>query len=165
MNRRWLLPLVLLAAAPVAAQGQPFWAARVDWYLANYDEVIGTLERDTSFAVLPVINAVCEIWARRDGAIGAEVAPAVARALIHHPRLTLSWFRDHPADFEAWLDRMPYALLTDYSGEQHAELEALRLRLVESLGAFAAVTDNADLAPMAEAIAQLAATAAVRDID
>lgn len=165
MNRPWLLTLALVAAAPVFAQDQPFWASRVEWYLANYDEVVGTLERDSGFAVLPVVNAVCEIWGRRDGSIGAEVAPAVARALIHHPALTLGWFRDRPEDFEAWMDLMPDVLLTDYSGNQSEELEAFRLQLVSALRAYSATEDDAELASMAEAVANLARNTAVSQLD
>lgn len=166
MNCRWLLLALVLLAAPLAsAQSQPFWSTRVEWYSANYDEVLTTLEQDSSFTVLPVVNTVCEIWSRRDGAMGSEVAPAVARALIHHSTLTLRWFRDHPSDFQAWLDRMPYDLLTDYSDEQSEEMEVLRLQLANTLSEYATEERDASLASMAQAVVDVATNSVVRQVD
>jgi len=93
------------------------------------------------------------------------VAPAIARALINQPSLTLHWFEDHPVDFEAWLDRMPYDLLTDYSGEWANELDSLRIALVSSLSEFALQTEDESLAQMATDVARRAEDNGIRQID
>ena len=128
-----------------------------EWYLKNTDQIESVLINGSEFEAVPVVNTLCEIWKYRDGAIGSEVAPGIALAFIHRPHLTFAWFKREPVQFDAWIERLPYALLTDYTGNRSQELSDLKMELLEALEKY--LEEKNDDTPKArELIAKLEAT-------
>ena len=57
----------------------------------------------------------------------------IAIAFTRRPDLTFAWFKREPAQFDAWIERLPYALLTDYSGKRSQEISNLKMELTAAL--------------------------------
>lgn len=80
------------------------------------------------------VNTVWYIWTNRDGGIGAEVSPDIAKSIILYPKLIFTKFRDNPNSFNDWIDRLPYDLFTDYNeGRDEEKLVKLKKDLLKSL--------------------------------
>ena len=165
MRSGLLLLLVAVLAADVCAQSISVHEDRLNWYSSNHDEIQTALTQENELVATPLVHLVCAMWEAREGAGGSEVAPAIARAMIYHPDLTLRWFREYREVFEAWIDRLPFDLLTDYSGEMSSELESLRSALVGSPSDFALQSEDESLAETAISVARKAEDNRVRQID
>lgn len=125
--------IILLFSNTGLADGEKINSITSNWYLKNTSQIEAVLVRGSDFEAVPVVSTLCEIWKYRDGSIGAEVSPSIALAFIHRPNLTFAWFKREPAQFDAWVEELPYVLLTDYTGKQNQELAKLKLELLTSL--------------------------------
>lgn len=128
-----------------------------EWYLKNTEQIESVLKNGSEFEAVPVVNTLCEIWKYRDGAIGSEVAPSIALAFIHRPHLTFAWFQREPVQFDAWIEGLPYALLTDYTGKRSQELFNLKMELLKALEKYLN-EKNGDTRKARELLAKLEAT-------
>ena len=61
------------------------------------------------------VNTVWYIYINRDGGIGVEISPYIAKSIILFPNLIFKKFRDNPDSFNNWVERLPYDLFTDYN--------------------------------------------------
>ena len=107
-----------------------------DWYIRNSNNINQVLREGSLDEFLPVINMLGLIWKHQDGAIGVEVSPKIAEAFINKPELMFCWFKKNPDDFRYFIERLPFDLFTDYSGERMLEVQCLRSRLIQSLTKF-----------------------------
>jgi hypothetical protein len=162
------IPIVLLLVAfhnQVLASGSELVESNFHWYQNNYEHIHSVLAGSNMREVIPIINTVGTIWEFHDGAIRNEVSPALALAFTHHPRQMLGWFQEHPTEFEQWLEKFPYTLLTDYSGGKTAELEAVKIALISSLSAFIKSKEDPSLIKMAKNLNSKLLATQVREVD
>ena len=157
--------LVSIFLLPCLSEGQTITSQNFNWYINNHELVRIKIKSGSNFEVVPIINTICTIWKYRDGGIGAEISPAIADALIHQPQLTLSWFEQNPAEYESWLNRLPYSLLTDYSGDREKEIEKQRVELISSLYKYIEDTDNDRHSVLAHKLIEKLESSKVRTID
>lgn len=100
------------------AMGENLTKLNAEWLLKNESRLESDLGQLSDIEAMPIINTLGLIWQYRDGALGGEVSPYIAQALIHKPDLMLAWFQKFPNDFSTWLEELPYALLTNYNGSE-----------------------------------------------
>ena len=119
-----------------------------EWYFENYEKIEDALSGDSNFLVIPIVTTLGDIWRHKDGAIGAEVAPMIAKALINKPKEMLSWFSHNPKELESFINELPNALLTEYSGKESGmkELIELKQELELSMKLFVGHPKNKDIA-------------------
>lgn len=86
------------------------------WLHQNEKAITSQLQTSSDIEVMPIINTLGIIWQNRDGAIGSEVSPYIAQALIFKSNYMLAWFNKHPKSLEAWLHDIEPNLLTNYNG-------------------------------------------------
>ncbi len=147
-----LLGCLLLTFSFVGSAGAEIniTAAGYEWLYKNHAYAAKILKDGPREALLPVINMLGFIWQHRDGAMGTEVAGSIALAFIHHPALMFAWFEKHPVQYDDWLLRLPYVLLTAYaddgSGSEVAKLNELKEELLEALKDYEADSQASDLA-------------------
>lgn len=143
MARFRLFFLLLVIPTLAIADSHALVAQTAKWYLSNLTSIQQVLRSKQDPNVVPYVHAIGTLYQFRDGSIGAEVAPAIATALTHHPSAMLSWFQAHPVVLEQWLARVQFDLLTDYQGTQGAELMRIQKGLVVSMRKFEG--DSADI--------------------
>ena len=131
-NKLMFLLLVALSI-PLPVKGNAITKINIEWFSTNRDYITETLESKDDKMVLPIILMLADIWSKRDGGIGAEVAPDIARAIFYHPNLMLAWFHEHDSEFNSFVESLPSTLLTDFSGEDAQQIELFRLTLIQSL--------------------------------
>lgn len=87
------------------------------------------------------VNTVWYIYINRDGGIGVEISPYIAKSIILYPNLIFKKFRDNPDSFNNWVERLPVDLFTDFNkSNDEARLIKLKKDLLLSL-------DNSKLNP------------------
>jgi predicted PurR-regulated permease PerM len=158
---------VLLAVASGIHATESLVTVNYQWYLNNYDSVQETIQKGDEREVVPIINTIGAIWRDRDGAIFIEVAPAIAQALLYVPKWMLLWFQANQTQFDAWIETLPYALLTDYVGQTDsvAKLKQLRQRLISALSGYSGTEIDRNLKAMADRLIERLQTTEVRAID
>ena len=138
----------------------------LNWYEENYKMIHEKLKNGSEQEAEPILKAILDLWKHRDGLIGLEISSAMAEACIHHPDLTFSWFAANRSDFDEWVERVPYCLLTNYSDrENHQKLEKLRKRLSQAMKLFSEKTDNESYRAMAIQLQKQLEESPIRDID
>ena len=132
------------------------------WLHQNESIIAQNLQTRTDVAAMPIINTLGEIWQNRDGALGSEVSPQIANALIYKANNMLAWFQKHPEALKSWAQEIPYSLLTNYSGEPEysAYLKQLKAQLTSSMSSYNGLF-NAE----ASYILSIISKAQVREID
>ena len=136
----------------------------LQWMYDNYEYALQVLKSSNEKEVIPVINIVGEIWKRRDGAVFIEVSDLIGYALLNHTDKILLWFKANPNDFEAWKEKMPIALFTDWSGEQFEELKILKKNLILVLDEFTLKSNSDELTDMANSLSVILKDSNVRSI-
>ena len=108
------------------------------WLHQNEKTIASQLQTSSDIEVMPIINTLGIIWQNRDGAIGSEVSPYIAQALIFKSNNMLAWFNKHPKALESWLQDIPHSLLTNYNGSQEysAYLATLKKQLTSSMSSY-----------------------------
>ncbi len=76
------------------------------WLLQNEKTISNQLQASSDIEVMPIINTLGIIWQNREGAIGSEVSPYIAQALIYKSDNMLAWFNKHPKSLETWLQNI-----------------------------------------------------------
>ena len=168
MNLKFTLGLILLTFAMyVLADGYSDVEHNLDWYVDNHKSIHKQLRNGSDDEVAPIIEVILDLWKHRDGAIGSEISPAMAEALIHHPELTFSWFAENKGDFDEWVRRIPYDLLTNYSSSEkiYKEIILTRERLIDAMKTFSRETDNVEHMVMAVQLQNKLEENPVREIE
>lgn len=89
------------------------------------------------------VNTVWYIYINRDGGIGVEISPYIAKSIILYPNLIFKKFRDNPDSFNNWVERIAPDLFTDYNnGKESASLLKLKNDLLQTLNNY---KQNAEL--------------------
>jgi hypothetical protein len=146
-----LLTVLLVLSFASISQGEPTYRSLTDmnfeWYLKNTERIGQILVSGTDEDAVPIINTLCLIWKHRDGSIWIEVSPALGKALIYKTRLVLLWFSQYPEEYSSWLNKMPTALFTAWSGENAdvVRLEKLRVKMIENLKTYQKSETDKDL--------------------
>jgi hypothetical protein len=135
------------------------------WLNQNHEEVIDNLRTGDIQKTLPLINIIRNVWLHRDGAISGEVSPYLAEALIASPEPVLLIFQVHEQEFSKWLNELQGSLFTDYEGDQHKHITALRSSLLDSLGKYISSNQNGDLTAIAKRLVDKVETLQVRVVD
>ena len=136
MKKLFGLCLLLLSVVVYAEMSANLTVSNFNWHQANSDYIENSLKEGRSDSLLPVINMLGTIWQYRDGAIGSQVTPSIAMAIIYQPEEMFTWFEKHPQAYVDWLSELPSNLLTDYEGNRTIELSKLKDTLVNSLRAY-----------------------------
>ena len=147
--------------------GKDFQEQRLDWFNKNQINLIQTIRSAKSTDLIPVMEMLGQLWLRRDGALGVEVAPFIAEILIKSPEIGFVWFIDHPKAFESYILRSQQTLFTDYRLEAttQIEMEYLRQRLALKSMEFSRNTDSKELAAMSKKLYEHIHRLKVRVID
>ena len=157
---------LFLFVLPVFTDDLTIVERNLNWYEENYKLIHEKLKNGSEQEAEPILKAILDLWKHRDGAIGLEISSAMAEAFIHHPDLTFSWFAANRSDFDEWVERVPYCLLTNYSDrENHQKLEKLRKRLSQAMKLFYEKTDNESYRAMAIQLQKQLEESPIRDID
>ncbi len=154
----------MLFSPLVSAQGPLLIEANFEWLLNNYHEIANALQSGTTEEVVPLINTLGNIWRFKDGAIGIEVSDLIALSLIHHTKLTLSWFQKHPKAYSSWLNEMPHVLFTDYVGGKVDELYKIKENLLISLSSYEFSHTEVKLEVLADEMVNVIKPIEVREI-
>jgi hypothetical protein len=138
-----------------------------DWYINNYKKIDQIIVSGTNDEAIPVINILGLIWKNRDGAIWIEVAPAIGGAILYKTKLMLLWFAGYPEEYSSWLDKMPRALFTAWSGKESdvVRLETLRTKMIEHLKTYQDSEANEDLRQKNLALIEVLQKTKVRKIE
>lgn len=157
LKRGLIQALMLCGTAAVADE---LAEVNGEWLHRHEAEIVDLLQDDET-SVVPVINLLGNTWAVRDGALGSEVSPYIAEALVYRTDSMLAWFAAHRSALDAWLASVPDSLFTNYSGRAaYAEyLADLKARLLASLEGY-----RGEHQAEAARIADVIATAEVREI-
>ena len=115
------------------ARGSEWLESNAEWFKTNHEYVYLTIRDGNQRELIPIISTLGMLWGNADGAIGSEVAPAIAAAMIHRPKSMLSWFEKNPNGFDRWLSQAQYDVFTDYSDSGVERLEQVRVALLASL--------------------------------
>jgi hypothetical protein len=138
-----------------------------EWYINNYKKIDQIIVSGTNDEAIPVINVLGLIWKNRDGGIWIEVAPAIGGAILHKTKLMLLWFAGYPEEYSSWLDKMPRALFTAWSGKESdvVRLETLRTKMIEHLKTYQNSEANEDLRQKSLALIEVLQKTKVRKIE
>ena len=161
------LLLILIIAVPgiIYAKNIDLIELNYEWYIHNYKYIEKTLIDGKDKKVVPIVNTLGQIWIKRDGAIGAEVSPYIAKALIFQTKTMLIWFSANSKGFSEWVSNIEANLLTDYSGVRLAEIKKLRSDLLSSLNKYITNETDNELGRMAKIILTKLESSEVREID
>jgi len=149
----------------VNAQGPALVEANFEWLVNNYHEITNVLKTGTTEEAVPLINTLGNIWRFKDGAIGIEVSDLIALSLIHHTKLTLSWFQKHPKAYSSWLNEMPNVLFTDYAGGKVDELYKTKESLLIILSNYQFSNIEVKLEALADEMTNVIKPIEVREIE
>ncbi len=164
MARLRLFILLLLIPSLAMADSHALVEHTAKWYLSNFASVQQVLRSKQNPNAVPYVHAIGTLYQLRDGSIGAEVAPAIATALTHHPAVMLSWFLARPVVLEQWLDRVQIDLLTDYQGTEGAKLLLIQKELVIAMRRFEGDSPDLSLRELAGRVRKSVEAAKVRKI-
>ena len=82
MRKIQLATLLILMLTKIGVHAETYTELNFKWYQKNYDHVMAVISETDSTELMPVINTIGAIWEFHDGAIRAEISPAIAAALI-----------------------------------------------------------------------------------
>ncbi|MDH5178056.1 MAG: hypothetical protein OEZ39_16250 [Gammaproteobacteria bacterium] len=166
MNRISVTISLLLISFSSSA-GNQLTKQNYEWYIKNYKYVNEVIESENIKEIVPVINTLGVMWHHKDGAIGKEISGAIAKAMIYHPKLIFSWFSKHPEQLNKWVEKIPYDLLTDYSGTEKRvkELNNLRTNLLVKLPNYIETERDNELRNGAISVLNKVKVTNVREID
>lgn len=135
MNRNFAL---IICVFSIYTHANELAELNSSWLSSNEKEISEILQKNSAIDSMPIINLLGTTWSVRDGALGSEVSPYIAEAIIYQTNSMLAWFGSNPAEFESWLSSIPVSLLTNYSGseEYSSYLSGLKNRLVSTLSQY-----------------------------
>jgi len=113
---------ILLIFISGLSHGNSLTKLNSDWLFKSETKITADLKNLNSVEVMPIINALGATWQFRDGAIGGEVSPYIAQALIYKPKEMLAWFNRHPEALGQWVNSIPHVLLTNFNDAEYRKL-------------------------------------------
>lgn len=86
---------------------------------------------------------------------------------MYKTRLMFLWFAGYPKEYSSWLDEMPRALFTAWSGKESEviRLETLRTKMIEHLRTYQKSETNEDLGQKCLALIEVLQKTKVRKIE
>lgn len=161
--RLFLCCLFLTNAA--IARGSEWLESNSEWFNANHAHIRATILSGERREVIPIINTIGMLWANADGAIGSEVGPSIADAMIYQPKLMFSWFERNPVIFDKWLVQIQYDVFTDYGDLGTEKLEKVRTTLIHALAEYIAKEDALSLKNLAQRVLDMVSSIKPRVIE
>ena len=108
-----------------------------------------------------------QLWLRRDGALGSEVAPFITKIVTKEPNAVFVWFQRHPKDYSVFVEDIQYFVFTDYNGdkEEVKKLEQLRIKTISACRSFALTSESKEIGELAKSLESKLSSIVVRAID
>lgn len=151
-----LLLVGLLLVTPVRAAS--LLDSTLRWFDEHHHRALETLHSGSDAERAPIINSIGLVISRADGALMFEIEPYVYEVIMARPALFLEWFQNRPQEFSTLLKISKESYFLAETDAEAIELEARRLRMIDSLKAVPAAAG-------AEALQAALEGAQVRIID
>lgn len=139
--------------------------AGYNWLKVNRPEALKALEGSNDNLLNTVISHLWDAWKNRDGAISGELSEFFETLLKNNPQPLVDLFKKDQSQFDSWLDQIDTQMFTDYIGGQSANLENLKLEILENLKKYTNSIDNEKDRDIAHRIMEKLNTISVREIE
>tara|TARA_R100000935_G_scaffold57554_2_gene91761 strand:- start:480 stop:1001 length:522 start_codon:yes stop_codon:yes gene_type:complete len=140
---------------------------RLNWFSEAQWGLSAEIKSANNARLSELMKDLGELWLRRDGALGSEVAPFITEIVAEEPSIVFVWFKDHPKDFTAFVKDIQYSVFTDYNGEEDAvkELDLLRKKAISACKTLMLSSKSTEIVELAKAFDFELNGVAVRTID
>lgn len=135
-----------------------------NWLMRNYEEALNILKHGDKADVNKVLNCLMDAWKNRDGAIGLEISVFFSQALLTQTDAIIALFQNRKQELASFLDRMPYDVFTNYTGDEKSRLSQLRDDLIQRLNAYENQTKDDENKRIAQRIRKTMEETPVREI-
>ncbi|TVZ40857.1 hypothetical protein P886_0190 [Alteromonadaceae bacterium 2753L.S.0a.02] len=140
---------------------------RINWFSEAQWGLSAEIKLANNARLSEIMKDLGELWMRRDGALGYEVAPFITEIVAEEPSIVFVWFHYHPKDFTAFVKDIQHSVFTDYNGEDEAvkELELLRAKTISACKTLISSSKSTEIVELAKALESELNDVVVRTID
>jgi len=160
----YLIALLLLFCSSVLAKEV---ADRLAWFNEAQWDLSTEIQSANNERLNELMVNLGELWLRRDGALGSEVAPFIIEVIVKEPSIVFTWFRQHPKHYASFVENLQYSVFTDYNGDSELvkELEQLRVNAISACKSIKITSSSPEIDSLAKALESQLVGISVREID
>lgn len=135
------------------------------WIEKNREKVLQLFKEGEANKCSQPLQMLKEAWRNRDGAVWLELTDFFEVALINHPELIISMFKDEEELLNSWLESAEVQLFTDFLGGDKERLINNRKIIISKINEYIDKTDNLNNLSIAKEMLAVIENSKIREID